>query len=125
MGANKNTNSSKKNFSGYLFCVFILLTILLLYIFRMLFHFSRENVLNIGHLNVTQLKQELEYYLIEEIDQIVLTAKTVEIMMEMGDSNEEILDYLIFLLQYAPVYVLILLEVVKENHVLSSTYLNQ
>ena len=96
MGANKNTNSSKKNFSGYLFCVFILLTILLLYIFRMLFHFSRENVLNIGHLNVTQLKQELEYYLIEEIDQIVLTAKTVEIMMEMGDSNEEILDYLIF-----------------------------
>ena len=96
LGANKNTNSSKKNFSGYLFCVFILLTILLLYIFRMLFHFSRENVLNIGHLNVTQLKQELEYYLIEEIDQIVLTAKTVEIMMEMGDSNEEILDYLMF-----------------------------
>ncbi|MGN0346250.1 MAG: diguanylate cyclase domain-containing protein [Lachnospiraceae bacterium] len=117
MGVNKNTNSSKKGLTGYIIFVFVLLSVLLFFIFRLLFHFSRENVLSIGHLNVTQLGQEVEYYLIEEIDQIVLAAKTVEIMLEEGNSNEDILNYLTFESS-------VIMETIDENYTGLYGYIN-
>lgn len=86
-----NANYDRKEYMKYysrIMVAFVVMATLLFVIFGVLFNVSRKNVLSIGHLSAVKMSQSLEYYLIEEVDEIALAAKTVEVMQNEGNSKK-------------------------------------
>lgn len=93
-------NAITKQFMATIIMVFFLLLFMVSYIFS---SFYNSSVTNINELGVSNMKSEaamLESYLNKGMDVLMVTADTVDYMMEKNAASEEILQYLTKETQY-------------------------
>ncbi|MBR1598940.1 MAG: response regulator [Lachnospiraceae bacterium] len=93
MSKKLNNNVIKRLITAILL-IFVLMALMLVYIFTSFYRSSVNNIMELGVSNMNSQATMIENYINKDRDVLLVTADTVNYMLQNGMSNEHILHYL-------------------------------